>query len=109
MEPCAANAHERAGRMRWAALLQRVFEIDALRCPRCGRAMRLIAAIEDPDVARRILECLKLPARAPPLEAAAAAPEQPQWLDAARMGRSLILAMRRRIRPCSSNSQFSFP
>jgi hypothetical protein len=29
--------------------------------------MRLIAAIEDPDVARRILECMRLPARAPPL------------------------------------------
>jgi hypothetical protein len=29
--------------------------------------MRLIAAIEDPDIARRILECLKLSARAPPL------------------------------------------
>jgi hypothetical protein len=41
--------------------------------------MRLIAAIEDPDVARRILECLKLPARAPPLGAAAAEPEQPPW------------------------------
>ena len=41
--------------------------------------MRLIAAIEDPDVARRILECLKLPARAPPLGAAAAAPELPPW------------------------------
>ena len=37
VQSCAANAHERAGRMRWAALLQRVFEIDALRCPRCGR------------------------------------------------------------------------
>jgi hypothetical protein len=31
--------------------------------------MRLLAAIEDPDVARRILECLDLPARAPPLGA----------------------------------------
>jgi hypothetical protein len=29
--------------------------------------MRLVAAIEDPEIARRILECLKLPARAPPL------------------------------------------
>jgi hypothetical protein len=48
-------------------LLQRVFEIDALRCPRCGTTMRLIAAIEDPMVARKILECLKLPARSPPL------------------------------------------
>ncbi len=53
--------------MRWAALLQRVFEIDALRCPRCGSTMRLIAAIEDPRVARKILECLNLPARSPPL------------------------------------------
>ena len=29
--------------------------------------MRLVAAIEDPSVARKILECLDLPARAPPL------------------------------------------
>jgi hypothetical protein len=58
--------------MRWASLLQRVFEIDALRCPRCGSTLRLIAAIEDPAVARKILECLGLPARAPPLETAAA-------------------------------------
>ena len=33
--------------------------------------MRLIAAIEDPAVAHKILESLKLPARAPPLERAA--------------------------------------
>jgi len=59
-------------RLQWAVLLQRVFEVDALRCPRCGSTMRLIAAIEDPTVARRILECLKLPARAPPPEPAAA-------------------------------------
>jgi hypothetical protein len=32
--------------------------------------MRLVAAIEDPAVARKILECLDLPARAPPLEPA---------------------------------------
>ncbi len=64
-------------RMRWAALLQRVFEIDALRCTRCSSTMRLIAAIEDPETARRILECLELPARAPPLADATGAPEKP--------------------------------
>jgi hypothetical protein len=32
--------------------------------------MRLVAAIENPAVARKILECLDLPARAPPLEPA---------------------------------------
>jgi hypothetical protein len=54
-------------RLPWAALLQRVFEVDALRCPDCGARMRLLAAIEDPAVARKILACLALPARAPPL------------------------------------------
>jgi hypothetical protein len=41
-----------------------------LLCPRCGSTLRLIAAIEDPAVARRILECLELPARSPPAEPA---------------------------------------
>ena len=57
----------RSRRLRWAAPLQRVFGIDALQCPRCGSTMRVLAAIEDPVVARKILACLGLPARAPPL------------------------------------------
>ena len=56
----------RRSRMRWAALLARVFAIDALRCPGCGATLRLLAAIEDEAVARAILECLDLPPRAPP-------------------------------------------
>ena len=81
----APNSCARARRMRWASLLQRVFDVDALRCPRCGSTMRLLAAIEDPPVARKILECLKLSARAPPLDPAAAdAPDlgqaQDDWL-----------------------------
>ncbi len=39
--------------------------------------MRVIASIEDPNVARKILECLDLPARAPPL--APAAPQRSAW------------------------------
>jgi hypothetical protein len=54
-----------ARRIAWADLLKRVFEVDALRCPGCGGRMRLIAAITDPSVAHRILECLGLPPRAP--------------------------------------------
>jgi hypothetical protein len=65
--PNAAAGRPRPRRLAWADLLQRVFEVDALRCPRCGARMRLVAAIEDPDVARKILACLDLPARAPPL------------------------------------------
>lgn len=51
----------------WAELLQQVFEMDALLCPRCGGRMRVLAAITEADVARRILACLNLPTRAPPL------------------------------------------
>ena len=63
-----------ARRIAWADLLKRVFEVDALRCPDCGERMRLIAAITEPDVAGRILECLALPPRAPPLA-------EEKWID----------------------------
>ncbi len=82
IEPCdIATNRTTHHRHRWAELLKRVFEIDALRCPRCGSTLRLIAAIEDPVVARRILECLKLPARAPPLEPASRAAIPAESID----------------------------
>ena len=56
-----------ARRMAWADLLKWVFEVDALCCPGCGGRMRLLAAITDLSVAQRILECLALSSRAPPL------------------------------------------
>ncbi len=57
-------------RVAWAELLQRVFEVYALACPKCGGRMRVLSAITDPTVAGRILRCLALPARAPPLATA---------------------------------------
>jgi hypothetical protein len=54
-------------RIPWAELLQRVFEVDALCCPKCGARMRVLSAITDSTVATRILRCLALPPRAPPL------------------------------------------
>ena len=56
----------RTRRLRWAQLLQRVFAIDALQCPRCGATLRLPAAIVDPAVARAILDCIGSPAKSPP-------------------------------------------
>ena len=52
-------------RLDWAALLKRVFGGDVLKCSRCQGKMRLIACIEEPDVAKKILEHLGL--RAEPL------------------------------------------
>ena len=43
-----------AGR-RWAELLRRIFEVDPLRCPRCGHEMRIVAFITQPRVIDRIL------------------------------------------------------
>ncbi len=51
-------------RMSWACLLKRVFDIDIEQCPRCGGRLRIIAAIEDPQVLVKILTHLGLPARA---------------------------------------------
>jgi hypothetical protein len=51
--------------------MKRVWELDVLECPRCHGPMRLLAAIHPPDATRRILECLGLPSRAPPIVRAA--------------------------------------
>jgi hypothetical protein len=64
-------------RAAWADLLQRVFEVDALRCPDCSGRMRVLSAITDPDVAARILECIGMSARAPPPGAAAHSSREP--------------------------------
>ena len=58
----------------WARLLARVFNIDVETCIKCGGKMKIIAAIEDPKVIRKILEHMGLdtkpprlmPARGPP-------------------------------------------
>jgi len=62
----------------WAQLLRRLFELDPLRCPRCGHAMRVVAFITEPPVIDRILDHLRRHAsparraRAPPRRRAAA-------------------------------------
>ena len=52
--------------MGWACLLKRVFDLDLEHCPQCGGDMKIIAAIEEPEVIAKILMHLGLPARAPP-------------------------------------------
>lgn len=59
--PCGTKADERgAGErhaaMTWAQRLKRVFGIDVDPCAACGGAARIVAAVEDPEAIRRILE-----------------------------------------------------
>jgi hypothetical protein len=63
----------RPRRLSWAQLLKRVFAVDAFQCD-CGGRMRILAAIDQPEIARAILDCLGLSSRAPPL-APASSPE----------------------------------
>jgi hypothetical protein len=56
-----------APRLDWATLLKRTFQIDVFVCPRCHGPTRVIAAITEPAVIRKILGHLREPpARAPP-------------------------------------------
>ena len=59
----------------WATLMARVFELDVLACTRCGGRMRILAAIDSPDAIQKILTCLGLPTRAPPIAPAVSDPE----------------------------------
>lgn len=61
----------RAARAAWARLIQKVYEVDPLACPRCGEVMRVMALIEDPPVIEKLLKHLHLwdprpPGPAPP-------------------------------------------
>ena len=53
----------------WARLIQKIYEVDPLLCPKCGGAMRVIAFIEEQNVIEKILKHLGLwllNSRAPP-------------------------------------------
>jgi predicted nucleic acid-binding Zn ribbon protein len=53
------SAYWKKCRMRWAALIKRVYEVDPLRCPECGAKMKIVSFIErrsQPAVVERILK-----------------------------------------------------
>jgi len=49
------NAYVKARRRTWAQLLARVYGVDALKCWRCGKRMKIIAFLTDPEVVEEIL------------------------------------------------------
>ena len=65
----------RLGRLPWAVLLKRVFMTDALTCPKCNGRMKILAAITEPDVIRKILDHLGIPSEAPRRTAARPPPQ----------------------------------
>jgi len=51
----------------WAELMKRVWALDVQECPRCRARMRILADLHSPDAIEKILKCLDLPSRAPPV------------------------------------------
>ena len=60
-------------------LLRRVYNVDVLAFP-CGGRIRLIAVIERPDVIRRILKHIGLPAEPRSIAPARSPPQPDGWL-----------------------------
>ena len=60
--PCILElqGNEKAFRKSWARLIQKIYEVDHLVCPKCKGIMRVIGSIEDPSVIRDILNHLGL-------------------------------------------------
>ena len=70
-------------RWNWARLLRRVFALDMARCLWCQRgALRIIAAITNSEVMRKILQHLKLSADPPPIAPARVRQEAFAWSSA---------------------------
>ncbi len=44
----------------WARLIQKIYEVDPLTCPKCQGRMRILAFIENEDVIKKILKHLGL-------------------------------------------------
>ena len=50
----------------WTRLLAKIYEVDPLRCRKCGSEMRVLAVITNPDEVRKILKHLIKIGRSPP-------------------------------------------
>ena len=47
-------------RKNWARLIQKIYEVDPLTCPKCSGEMKVISVIEDEEVIKKILKHLGL-------------------------------------------------
>ena len=63
------NGSSKEYRKNWARLIQKIYEVDPLTCPKCQGRMRILAFIENEEVIEKILKHLGLwdrKARPPP-------------------------------------------
>ena len=56
--PCILESDEssKERRKNWARLIQNIYEVDPLTCPKCSGKMKVISVIEDEEVIKKILQ-----------------------------------------------------
>ena len=57
LEPDGSSKEHRKN---WARLIQKIYEVDPLTCPKCQGRMRILAFLEDEQVIEKILKHLGL-------------------------------------------------
>lgn len=60
------EANSKSSKQAWAKLIQKVYEVDPLKCPKCESSMKVIAIIQDKVEIVKIIACLEKKNRAPP-------------------------------------------
>ena len=63
----------------WATLLKKTFGVDALQCPKCGARTKVLAAIMQTSIIRKILAAMGHPTEAPPIASARPPPGGLDW------------------------------
>jgi len=57
LEPAGSSKEFRKN---WARLIQKIYEVDPLTCPKCQNQMKIISVIEDEEIIKKILKHLGL-------------------------------------------------
>lgn len=67
--PSTKVVKPRKSAKKWARLIQKIYEVDPLTCPKCSGVMKVISVIEDEEIIKKIFKHLGLwdrKARPPP-------------------------------------------
>jgi hypothetical protein len=68
-------------RYAWAELLKRVYLVDSLKCEQCGGKMRILCAIHPTDAIEKILDCLGIPSKPPPISPAVLGSDMDEYIN----------------------------
>ena len=60
------NASSKQSRRSWARLINKIYEVDPLICPKCNSEMKIIAVITESEEVNKIIDHLKKTQSLPP-------------------------------------------